>query len=114
MKEKGDSRDDPMNNPADTNPGQRSGIDLFAGDRNAIVDRAYGTPDVARSRQAMVAALAIRPGEAIIEIGSGPGYMTVDMAAAAGPAGQLRRRGPRQCILRRRRYGGVADGKRCL
>ena len=89
MKEKGDGRDDPMNNPADTNLAQRSGIDLFAGDRNAIVERAYGTPDVARSRQAMVAALAIRPGEAIIEIGSGPGYMTVDMAAATGPAGRL-------------------------
>jgi len=73
----------------ETSDDQRSGIDLFAGDRNAVVDRAYGTPDVARSRHAMVAALAIRPGEAIIEVGSGPGYMTVDMATATGPAGRL-------------------------
>jgi len=62
---------------------------LFNGERNAIVERAYATPDVARSRQAMVAALAVAPGDRIIEIGSGPGFMTVDLARAAGPDGHV-------------------------
>ncbi|MGA9409327.1 MAG: methyltransferase domain-containing protein [Roseobacter sp.] len=49
----------------------------------------YSTRDVVAQRAATMEKLAIRPGEAIIDIGSGPGFLSEDLAAATGPKGSV-------------------------
>jgi ubiquinone/menaquinone biosynthesis C-methylase UbiE len=48
----------------------------------------YRTPDVVEQRRATLAALALAPGERVLDIGCGPGLLLAEMAAAVGPAGR--------------------------
>ena len=50
---------------------------------------AYLTPDVVEQRHATLRALGLRPGERVLDIGSGPGLLTADMAQAVGPSGHI-------------------------
>lgn len=50
---------------------------------------AYRTPDMARQRDATLQRLHLKPGERVIDIGCGPGFLCENMAAAAGPAGRV-------------------------
>ncbi|MEM8742017.1 MAG: methyltransferase domain-containing protein, partial [Pseudomonadota bacterium] len=52
-----------------------------------MVDQIYASPDVAATRQAVYRAIAPRAGEHFLDLGSGPGYLAVDLARSAGPAG---------------------------
>jgi len=54
------------------------------------VERTYATPDVVAQRAQVLALLAPQPGERFLDIGSGPGYLTVSLADAVGPTGTVR------------------------
>jgi arsenite methyltransferase len=53
------------------------------------VEAIYTTPDVAAQRRAVLHALALRPGERVLDIGSGPGLLAADMGLAVGPSGHV-------------------------
>jgi SAM-dependent methyltransferase len=53
------------------------------------LEAAYLTPDVVEQRHATVRALALRPGERVLDVGSGPGLLAAEMAQAVGPAGHV-------------------------
>jgi arsenite methyltransferase len=49
----------------------------------------YHTRDAVRRRQLVSEALQLRPGEHVIDIGTGPGFLAADMAAAVGASGRI-------------------------
>jgi arsenite methyltransferase len=49
----------------------------------------YSTPDVAKQRQIVLSALKLKPGERVLDIGSGPGLLIEDMAVAIGQKGSI-------------------------
>lgn len=49
----------------------------------------YTTPDVVAQRREVLRALELRPDERVLDIGSGPGFLAVDMGVAVGPSGQV-------------------------
>jgi ubiquinone/menaquinone biosynthesis C-methylase UbiE len=53
------------------------------------VETLYLTPDVVAQRRRVLEALALRPGERVLDIGCGPGLLAHDMAAAVGPGGRV-------------------------
>ncbi|MGW4488083.1 methyltransferase domain-containing protein [Amycolatopsis sp. NPDC004368] len=50
-------------------------------------DRLYASPDVVAQRNAVLALLAPRPGERVLDVGSGPGYLLESIARAVGETG---------------------------
>ena len=50
----------------------------------------YVTPDVAAQRDEFVRALAARPGERVLDVGCGPGFVARSLADAVGPEGAVR------------------------
>jgi SAM-dependent methyltransferase len=54
-----------------------------------VLEAVYRTPDVVAQRRAVVQALGLRPGERVLDLGSGPGFLAAEMAAAVGPGGQV-------------------------
>jgi arsenite methyltransferase len=53
------------------------------------LEATYTTPDMLEQRCQVLAALELQPGERVLDIGSGPGFLAVEMAAAVGPDGQV-------------------------
>jgi arsenite methyltransferase len=51
------------------------------------IERTYGTPDVVAQREAVLQLLAVRPGERVVDVGSGTGYLLASLADAVGPSG---------------------------
>ena len=49
----------------------------------------YLTPDVVKQRHAVLRVLELRPGERVLDIGSGPGLLAYEMASAVGPGGRV-------------------------
>src|SRR5947209_19690487 len=49
----------------------------------------YTTTDIAAQRQATIDALRPQPGEHILDVGSGPGLLTLEIAAEVGPNGSV-------------------------
>jgi arsenite methyltransferase len=49
----------------------------------------YLTPDVVEQRQWTRKLLALRPGHAVLDIGSGPGFLAAEMASDVGSAGHI-------------------------
>ena len=50
---------------------------------------AYSTPDMIAQRQGVLKELGLRPGERVIDIGSGPGFLSESMAEEVGPKGAV-------------------------
>ena len=53
------------------------------------VESAYTTPDVVEQRRIAVDALSLQPGERVLDIGSGPGFLACEMASAVGASGSV-------------------------
>jgi arsenite methyltransferase len=53
------------------------------------IERTYATPDVVAQRAQVLALLAPQPGERVLDIGSGPGFLVVSIADAVGPTGTV-------------------------
>ena len=49
----------------------------------------YSTPDVRGQREEALRQLRLRPGEAVIDIGCGPGYLSESMAEMVSPGGRV-------------------------
>jgi SAM-dependent methyltransferase len=54
------------------------------------VEATYRTPDVVEQRRVILAALGLRPGADVLDIGSGPGFLACEMAETIGPGGSVR------------------------
>src|SRR5437764_14593709 len=55
--------------------------------QSRAVEATYATRDVERQRRATLAALELRTGERVLDIGCGPGYLAAEMAELVGPEG---------------------------
>ncbi|MDX1654516.1 MAG: methyltransferase domain-containing protein [Candidatus Competibacteraceae bacterium] len=53
------------------------------------IEAIYLTPEITHQRQDMLAALELRPGERVLDVGTGPGFLAEAMAQAVGAAGQV-------------------------
>lgn len=53
------------------------------------VEAIYSTPDVVAVRQQVLHLLALQPGERVLDVGSGPGFLAEEMAAAVVPGGSV-------------------------
>jgi SAM-dependent methyltransferase len=54
------------------------------------IEATYSTPDVIEQRRIIRAALGLEPGQDVLDIGSGPGFLACEMAEAVGPGGSVR------------------------
>jgi ubiquinone/menaquinone biosynthesis C-methylase UbiE len=59
----------------------------FDADNARRLERVYMTDDVVEQRRLTLEALALSPGERVLDIGSGPGLLAAEMAKAVGPDG---------------------------
>jgi arsenite methyltransferase len=53
------------------------------------LEAAYLTPDIVAHRRQVLKALALKPDEKVLDIGSGPGLLAYDMAASVGNGGRV-------------------------
>ncbi len=76
------------------------------------IEAQYATPDLVQQRRAVRAALDLKPGEDVLDIGSGPGLLACEMAADVGGGGSVHGVDPSDSMLalgrRRERAAGSA------
>lgn len=53
------------------------------------IDHTYASPDIAAQREYVLASLGLHPGERVLDVGSGPGYLAESMGEAVGPTGAV-------------------------
>ena len=61
----------------------------FDEDAARQIQRVYSTPDVVQQRAEVLALLAAQPGERVLDVGSGPGFLVASLADAVGPGGAV-------------------------
>ena len=61
----------------------------FSNDAAEKLIAAYRTPDMVRQRDATLQRLNLKPGERVIDIGCGPGFLCKRMAAVVSPTGRV-------------------------
>jgi len=61
-------------------------------DENTVrrIEVLYRTPDLVAQRQAIIQRLAPRPGEHLLDVGCGPGFLAADLTRYLGEDGQVR------------------------
>jgi SAM-dependent methyltransferase len=62
---------------------------LFDAAMSRRVESMYTAPEIAGQRRSITAALALQPGERVLDIGSGPGFLACEMGAAVGASGSV-------------------------
>ncbi|MFC5994475.1 methyltransferase domain-containing protein [Pseudonocardia hispaniensis] len=53
------------------------------------IQRLYSTPDIVRQRAEVLGLLAPQPGEHVLDVGSGPGFLVMSLADAVGSSGAV-------------------------
>src|SRR5436305_14184760 len=90
-----------------------SGMLSFDEEASRRSEATYTTPDVVEQRGAVRAALALRRGEKVLDIGSGPGLLAREVAAEVGALGSVDGMDPSERMLelarRRRPPDGAAE-----
>jgi arsenite methyltransferase len=71
----------------------------FDEDNARRVEAVYMSPDVVAQRRAIRRELALQPGENVLDVGSGPGFLTSEMALEVGPAGRVHGIDPSESML---------------
>ncbi len=61
----------------------------FDGAAARRIEQVYLTPDIVGQRRETRALLQLKPGEAILDVGCGPGFLLAEMAAEVGGSGKL-------------------------
>jgi arsenite methyltransferase len=79
----------------------------FDDDTARQVEATYMTPDVLDQRRATRALLALQPGERVLDIGSGPGFLAAEMAAEVGAEGRVVGVDPSESMLEMARGRGA-------
>jgi arsenite methyltransferase len=62
----------------------------FSDEVTRRLERMYSTRDVMAQRAETLNALALQPGESVLDIGSGPGFLAHEMGRVVGPRGRVR------------------------
>ncbi|MFZ5913359.1 MAG: methyltransferase domain-containing protein, partial [Pseudomonadota bacterium] len=65
-----------------------SGMLEFDERRARAIETMYQNPDVTGQRAEVLRRLELRPGEAVLDVGSGPGLLLRDLALSVGEAGK--------------------------
>jgi arsenite methyltransferase len=63
------------------------------------VEAVYTTPDVVEQRRLVIEALELQPGEHVLDIGAGPGFLACEMAAVVGESGSVHGVDPSESML---------------
>jgi ubiquinone/menaquinone biosynthesis C-methylase UbiE len=81
------------------------------------IQRVYSTPDVVQQRAEVLALLAAQPGERVVDVGSGPGFLVASLADAVGAGGVVRgvdesrpMNAVARDLIRARPWAGIDDG----
>jgi SAM-dependent methyltransferase len=89
----------------------------FDDDAARHIRRVYSTPDVVQQRAEVIALLAAQPGERVLDVGSGPGFLVASLADAVGPGGAVRgldQSAPMNAaardLIKERPWAGIDDG----
>ena len=61
----------------------------FDGAAARRIEQIYLTPDIVEQRRATRAILHLQPGETVLDVGCGPGYLLAEMADEVGDSGKL-------------------------
>lgn len=69
--------------------GTAMAIHQFDASEAARLEQHYAIPVIVEQRRRTLAALAPRAGERILDVGCGPGFLTVDIAARVGSSGRV-------------------------
>jgi len=68
--------------------GQRVGRGVDFNEATArMLERMYSAPEVALQRALVLHSMALRAGEVVLDVGSGPGFLARDMGVIVGPSG---------------------------
>ena len=68
---------------------QMSKVFQFDEDAAQDIERTYHAPEIVRQRMRTLEALALKAGEAVLDVGCGTGLLTHDMALEVGPEGRV-------------------------
>jgi ubiquinone/menaquinone biosynthesis C-methylase UbiE len=63
------------------------------------IEATYMTPDVVGQRRIVLASLELQRGEAVLDVGSGPGLLAAEIAEAVGPKGTVHGIEPSEAML---------------
>ncbi len=67
--------------------------------QSRAVEATYATEDIARQRRATLEALDPQPGERVLDVGCGPGYLAAEIAGEVGPEGLVEGVDPSPAML---------------
>jgi|SRR5215211_474296 len=82
----------------------------FDEEGSRAVEAVYTTPDVVEQRRATLRALDLRPGERVLDVGSGPGLLAGEIAAVVGADGAVHGVDPSPSMLEIARRRTPPDG----